>query len=237
MNFVLIPAGTFTMGSDAPEDNLQWSAQPTRTVTLPTAFYMAQSPCTHVQWKAVMNASPSLFTLYSFGPVERVSWDMIRAAGTGFLDQLNAALPGYGFRLPSEAEYEYATRAGTTTAYFFGSDSTNLSTFAVWYGNSAGSPKQVGSFAPNPWGLFDIVGNVWAWCEDDSHTGYTSAPSNGGAWVDNPRAPFRIRRGGSWANWAWGGKEYRSAFRDQNAPNDISASVGCRLVLPVPPTH
>lgn len=234
MDFVLVPAGSFTMGSAATEDNYGLAATPAHTVTIGAAFYVAKTHITQAQWKAVMGATnnPSYFSGDTL-PVEQVSWGAIRTPTTGFLDKLNTAVTSYGFRLPSEAEYEYACRAGTTTAYFFGTDSTNLSTYANWDGVSTST---VASLAPNPWGLYDIIGNVSHWLEDDGHDGYTSAPVNGSAWVDTPtRRTYRVLRGGSWGD---GGDYYcRSAFRtDLIAPDGSDDVVGFRVVLPVPGT-
>ena len=237
IDFVLVPAGSFTMGSNDPIDSTWWTATPTHTVSFQEAFYMGTTGITQAQWKAVLGVTnnPSFFNGDTL-PVEQVSWDMIRNPGTGFLDQFNAALTGYGFRLPSEAEYEYACRAGTTTAYFFGADSTNLSTYAWWSGNSGSTTHAVGTKAPNPWGLYDIIGNVWQWPEDDGHNGYTGAPVDGSAWVDTPtRARGRVLRGGSWDYYPYD-YIYRSAIRLNGWPEN-TLDCGFRVSLPVPRTH
>lgn len=234
MDFVLVPAGSFTMGSDDPLDSQWQNAQPPHTVTIGEAFYVAKTHLTQAQWKAVMGATnnPSYHQGDTF-PVEQVSWDMIRTPSTGFLDQLNAAVPGQGFRLPSEAEYEYVCRAGTTTAYFFGADSTNLSTYANWSGTNS---SVAGALAPNPWGLYDITGNVWHWLEDDGHNGYTGAPVDGSAWVNTPtRSTYRVLRGSSW--YVEGGDVCRSAIRTYVLPYGYWTYVGFRLVLSASGTH
>jgi formylglycine-generating enzyme required for sulfatase activity len=229
MDFVLVPAGSFTMGSAATGDNYGLVATPAHTVTISEAFYVAKTHITQAQWKSVMGATnnPSWFSGDTL-PMETVSWDAIRTPTTGFLAQLQRAFAGYGFRLPSEAEYEYACRAGTTTAYFFGTDSTTLSTYA----NGSGvSTSPVASFAPNPWGLYDIIGNVWHWVEDDVHSGYTSAPVDGSAWVDTPvRGSYRVLRGGS---WIMGGGSCRSATRVGSTQGNHGSDIGFRVVLPV----
>lgn len=227
MDFVLVPAGAFTMGSDAPEDN----APAPHTVTFRKAFYMARTELTQAQWMAIMGANPSQFTGDTLA-VETVSWDAIRTPGTGFLDQLNTALPGCGFRLPSEAEWEYACRAGTTTAYFFGADTTSLGTYA-WIAPSG--TQAVGTKAPNPWGLYDLAGNVWEWNEDDYHSVYTGAPLDGSAWVDAPRGANRVLRGGSSIS-PFDQHYFRSASRGYNGSDHADASIGFRVVVPVPGT-
>jgi formylglycine-generating enzyme required for sulfatase activity len=224
MVFVLVPAGSFTMGSTATEDSTRLNAQPPHTVTTGQAFYVAETELTLSQWTAVMGS----FTNDNH-PVEQVSWDDIRKSG-GFLDQLNAAVPGKSFRLPSEAEWEYVCRARTTTAFFFGADATNLDTYAVWETSNTAVGK---TKAPNPWGLYDILGNVWEWNEDDSHSGYNLAPADGSAWVDSPlRSGSRIQRGGGWSDTA--ATYFRSAFRNYDLFATVSVSRGFRLVMPAP---
>jgi len=267
MTFVLVPPGSFQMGAAANTFDSNWlDATDQHTVTIPHAFYVARTECTQAQWKAVTGSDPSWFTVARGGvlvdddrrPVDYVSWDHIRTAGTGYLALLNAAVPSHVFRLPSEAEFEYFVRAGTTTNYFFGDASTDLGTYAVWDmfgvgeplpGDPGGPTAIAGSLQPNPWGLYDILGNVWEWCEDDAHgtdhhlqasppatdgTGYASAPANGTAWVDAPRGATRILRGGGlFGNDAL---SPRSAFRYNRAPNyREGGSFGFRLVMDIVP--
>ena len=229
MDFVLVPDGNFIMGSDTPEDSAAQCAQPAHAVALGEAFYMASTELTQGQWKAVMGSTsnPSAH-LGDALPLEGVSWNALRAAGTGFLDRMNIAMPGYGFRLPSEIEWECACRAGTGTAYYFGEDPTDLSAYAAW---GASGTTVVASFAPNPWGLYDMLGNVWEWVEDDAHLGYAGSPVDGSAWVDAPRCSFRILRGGSWLN---GDALLRSAIRGYSWPEESGGDIGVRLVLAVP---
>jgi formylglycine-generating enzyme required for sulfatase activity len=231
MDFILVPAGTFTMGSDQTADWDALDTRPPHDVTHSQAFYLAKTELTQAQWKAVMGATnnPSNFK-NDARPLEQVSWTSFRTSGTGFLDQLNTALPGRNFRLPTEAEWEYALRAGTETAYFFGPTAADLLLYAV---SNTTSTATVGSKAPNPWGFYDITGNVRELQEDDSHSGYVGAPDDGSAWVDSPRGAARVVRGGAY-DGAFGDRYARSAYRDDADPAAYWSSVGYRLVMPVP---
>jgi formylglycine-generating enzyme required for sulfatase activity len=235
MDFVLVPAGSFTMGSNASPDGYQFKGTDTRpihTVTIGKAFYVAKTELTVAQWRAVMGATNnhSMYgSTYDTYPVWSVSWDEIE--GIGFLNQLNVALPTYGFRLPSEAEWEYACRAGTVWEYFFGVGL--LSTYAATTSN-----ESVATLAPNPWGLYDIIGNNWEWTEDDFHYNYNGAPVDGSAWVDTPRGTDRALRGGGWIS-STGNFDlfYRSAFRDYSFEGDSYSNFGFRLVFSASRVH
>jgi formylglycine-generating enzyme required for sulfatase activity len=181
-------------------------------------------------------------------PVYDVSWDNIRGPD-GFIDRINALGQGT-FRLPSEAEWEYACRAGTTTRFLFG-DSLGCDDFCedcdaadgnpasglrsdyMWWCGNAGLPtdpgagcRTVASKFANAFGLFDMHGNVWEWCEDDWHANYTAAPNDGSAWVDSPRASDRIFRGGYWGD---GAMDCRSSRRSYALPTYHSGSIGLRI--------
>lgn len=240
MEFVLVPAGTFTMGSASHYDSHWLEATPTHTVTIDHAFYMAKYPCTQAQWQAVTNSNPSMFPNHPTHPVEQVSWNAIRRDSTGYLDLLKCIAPGHVFRLPSEAEYEYAVRAGTTTDYFFGDSIPDLATYA-WYEQPTTLP--VGLKAPNQWGLYDIIGNVFQWCEDDSHgshprlneplsPGYAGAPADGSAWIGTPRGTMRVLRGGGW--YGTDALSPRSGFRYDRPEDNADGINGFRLVMNVP---
>lgn len=161
-----------------------------------------------------------------------MSWDDIQGTDTGFVDRLNLALPGYGFRLPTEAEWEYACRAGTNTTYSFGDSDAQLGQYAWFPGNCGGSTHAVGTLLPNPWGLYDVHGNVWEWCLDDWHQGYAGAPSDGSAWIDSPRGDLRVMRGGAWEDVEHYG--HRSALRHPWFTDGSGNPWGFRLAATVP---
>ena len=153
-----------------------------------------------------------------------VSWEDAQA----YADWLNKKT-GKEFRLPSEAEWEYACRAGTRTRFYTGDSDKDLDR-AGWYrSNSGNKTHPVGEKAPNVWGLYDMHGNVWEWVEDDwqgSYSSYNGAPDDGRAWVENSRGSYRVLRGGSWFNAA---QDCRSAMRYSFAPGYRDGGVGFRL--------
>ena len=179
---------------------------------------MLSTEITQLQWKTVMGAdyNPSFWKGDSL-PVEQiVSWDSCQS----FLAKLNQLDPGKNYRLPSEAEWEYACRAGTTTRFYWGDDPDYLrvESYAWYFGNFNESTHPVATKIPNAWGLYDMCGNVWEWCEDDSHDNYNGAPTDGSAWVDSPRGAERTWRGGSIRSY---GAMCRSARR-----GGVGAGVG-----------
>jgi formylglycine-generating enzyme required for sulfatase activity len=236
MDFVLVPAGQFTMGSGDPADQVpSLAATPAHAVAFSRALYVGRALVTQAQWMAVMGATnnPSHFDGSACGyalPVDTVCY---YDAWSDFLPSLERALPSNGFRLPTEAEWEYVCRAGTTTAFFFGTDMTNISKYAWCYLNAGGATHPVATLAPNPWGLYDMVGNVWQWCGDDAHPDYAGAPVDGSAWVDSPRGNDRILRGGSY--YYIGSDQapllYRSAYRSSMYPLAYNRPVGFRVVM------
>jgi formylglycine-generating enzyme required for sulfatase activity len=207
-----VPAGTFRMGSEA-----EGSAH---LVTLTRAFQIGRYPVTQAQWTAVMEANPSEFRGED-RPVEQVSWDDCQA----FLARLNALGEG-GYRLPSEAEWEYACRAGATGKFCFGDDERLLGEHAWTSENAGGQTHPVGQKRPNAWGLHDVHGNVWEWCQD-WYDDYPPGPA-----VDPPGAPSgfmgaRILRGGCWR----GGADFAaSAHRGGRGPAFKGGILGLRLV-------
>ncbi len=187
MQFVEIPAGRFVMGSEA------LGYGPEREVSV-ASFYMGVHEVTQAQWEAVMGFNPSAFRGAS-RPVEQVSWLDAQA----FLEQLNLREGTNRYRLPSEAEWEYAARAGTTTRFFFGDDAAPLRRFA-WFGagEHRGS-RVVGGLKSNPWGLHDLYGNVWEWVQDCWYDSYEGAPAD--ARVRGGRdCQLGTLRGGGWNN-------------------------------------
>ena len=226
--FCWIPPGSFLMGRHPGDRSLSESEVPLHEVTFAQGFWLSKYPITQAQWRAVMGTNPSYFR-GNRRPVETVSWNAIRQEG-GVLDQLAAAHPGHHFRLPSEAEWEYAYRAGTTTRYFWGEDprDTEIDDYA-WHGgnNPPAGTQDVGGKRPNAWGLHDMAGNVWEWCEDDWHWDYSGAPADGSAWLQPRRTAWRVIRGGSWYYEA----EYcRAANRNYSFPDNAFNIIGFRIV-------
>jgi formylglycine-generating enzyme required for sulfatase activity/tRNA A-37 threonylcarbamoyl transferase component Bud32 len=213
MEMVLVPAGRFKMGST----NGQESEKPVHDVTISQPFYMGKYEVTQAQWKAVMGSNPSNSKGDNL-PVEHVSWDDVIA----FIVRLNAQKDGYSYRLPSEAEWEYACRAGTTREYAGDLDSM------AWYDkNSDNKTRDVGTKLPNAFGLFDMHGNVWEWCQDWYHDSYNGAPADGSAWQSGGEQKDRVLRGGSWNVDA---SVLRSAARVRNTPDVRFNNLGFRVV-------
>lgn len=195
LDFVLIPAGRFVMGNDHPADPRRSpSPSPAHPVTIRRAFYFAKTPTTVAQWEAIAGAARPTVAAPDEA-VGGVSFESIKAT---YLPELNRRLPGHSFRLPSEAEWEYACRAGTTTAYFHGPDAARVWDYAWSIGAYQADPHPVGKRLPNPWGLYDLTGLVFQWCEDLAHDGYMGAPQDSGPWLEpwpNVMEGQRILRG------------------------------------------
>lgn len=233
MKFVLIPAGLFTMGSRmSPKalvgrfgGKIEWYYQekPQHAVKIEKPFYLQTTPVTQGQWLLVMGKNPSRFeNVEDNCPVEQVSWEDAQQ----FINKLNQIEQIKNYRFPSEAEWEYACRAGSETEFFFGDDVKRLGEFAWYSENSEMKTHPVGEKKPNVWGLCDIQGNIWEWVEDDYHESYEKAPADGRAWVDDPRGSGRVIRGGGWGNFA---RDCRSGARDFGRPDDRGGNVGFRL--------
>jgi len=211
IEFVRIPAGEFPMGSE----NGDTDEKPVHRVRITKAFEIGKCEVTQAQWGKVMGNNPSQFKGPD-RPVESVSWDDIQ----DFLRKLNAINDGYRYRLPTEAEWEYAARAGST------GDSEDLALTAWYDGNSDKQTHPVGAKRPNAWGLYDMLGNVWEWCQDwYDESYYRSSPE-----TDPPGAgsgQVRVMRGGSWLAPS---SSCRAASRSRSVPGVSHASVGFRLV-------
>jgi formylglycine-generating enzyme required for sulfatase activity len=222
MEFVLIPAGSFLMGSPDSDRKARDNEKPQHKVTISQPFYLGKYEVTQSQWEAVMGSNPSDFSGRS-NPVENVSWEDVQ----GFIKKLNQKEGGNKYRLPTEAEWEYAARAGTTSIYSFGDDAGALGRYAWCWGNSGWSTHPVGQKEPNPWGLCDMHGNVYEWVQDWYGKNYY-AESPG---ID-PRGPssgsYRVFRGGCWINLA---RNCRSAARDEVPPGHSSGGHGFRLAF------
>jgi formylglycine-generating enzyme required for sulfatase activity len=224
MEFVLIPAGTFMMGSPDSDTEAHDNEKPAHRVTISHPFYLGKYPVTQEQWERVMGAHPSQFTGDHNRPVDVVSWEETQEC----IGRLNTCEGGVGYRLPTEAEWEYACRAGAQTAYSFGDDPSQLDAYG-WYANNSGFMSHpVGQREPNAWGLYDMHGNVWEWVQD-SYRAYTPEP------VTNPQGSasgsYRVFRGGSWGN---GAGHCRSAYRGDVAPGYRNGALGFRLLRAAP---
>lgn len=229
-----IKAGEFTMGSPASELGRN-DDEAQRRVVLTKDFWLGQCPVTQGQWKAVMGANPSHFQNGDDYPVENVNWHEAR----GFCAKVNALfqdlLPqGYHFDLPTEAQWEYACRAGTTVALYTGRDLTgedspcpNVEPIGWYEGNSGGTTHAVGGKIPNAWGLYDMIGNVCEWCLDSYRKDYVADPEFL-AGEDMTAPGQRIRRGGCWLSRP---KLCRSAFRCHFDPASREVILGLRLAL------
>jgi formylglycine-generating enzyme required for sulfatase activity len=219
---VMIPGGEFVMGYDK---NLAKDEKSAHRVTVP-GFMLGKFEITQGQWRALMGRNPSGFKACGDTcPVENVSWDDAQA----FIKKLSEKT-GRRYRLPTEAEWEYAARAGSQTSWHFGDDAAQLGRYA-WYrydqGNAEKKTHPVGEKLPNQFGLHDIHGNVWEWVEDCWHDNYQDAPKNGSAWVANCGGEMlRVLRGGSWGNYSG---LLRSAYRINGAPTNRNYIIGLRV--------
>jgi uncharacterized protein (TIGR02996 family) len=225
MTFSFIPPGSFLMGSPHDEEQ-RMPNEIQHRVTLTQGFYLGIHPVTQAQWQAVMGSNPSYFQGNNL-PVESVSWEGCQA----FCRKLGER-DGQRYRLPSEAQWEYACRAGTTTPFHFGAtistDQANYDGYFTYGQGKKGAYRQkttpVGSFPANAWGLFDLHGNVWEWCQDAyGEYGYkdTKDPLN-------DKGDSGALRGGSWLVNPYG---CRAAYRRRLAPEDRSRNYGCRVLL------
>jgi len=218
-----IPAGEFRMGS--PPGEGEESEKPQHTVKLPRSFYMGIYPVTEEQYGAVTRRKSESVPARARHPVTNISWH----AAIDFCAKLSKKT-GKRVRLPSEAEWEYACRAGTQSAYWFGDDAAELSRHAWCVDNSNGHTHPVDKRTSNrnAWGLYDMHGNVWEWCQDHWHENYDMAPSDGSAWDFDGAPNSRVVRGGSWQRYRGG---CRSASRDGTPMKHNSAGIiGFRVV-------
>jgi formylglycine-generating enzyme required for sulfatase activity len=220
MEFVLIPAGSFMMG-DANGVN---DEKPVHRVNITKPFWLGKYEVTQEQWQAVMGNNPSRFKGPK-NPVEQDSWDDCQQ----FFDKLNVKSGGGGgkFQLPTEAQWEYACRAGSTWKYCFGDNEGQLGDYAWYDANSGNQTHPVGLKRPNAWGLYDVHGNVWEWCQDWYDGGYYAKSP-----TDDPTGPTtgsrHVLRGGSW----FGPAGYcRSAGRLIIGPGIRDYGLGLRVSL------
>lgn len=217
--FSFVPAGTFLMGDD--NSSSSWE-RPAHTVNLTQPFYIQRTEVTQQQWESVMGSNPSWYPDCGADcPVDMVAWDDIQE----FLAKLNEAFPEAGFRLPTEAEWEYAARAGTKGDYAGSGFVLDM----AWYDqNSDGKPHPVALKFPSQWGLYDMHGNVWEWVYDKfSPTYYQESPRTDPTGPAESVNQTRMYRGGSWYTSAW---TARSAYRAAMTGFVRASNFGFRLV-------
>jgi formylglycine-generating enzyme required for sulfatase activity len=211
-DFCAIPAGTFQMGSD--------NDGPVHEVTISRSFYMGKYPVTQAQWEAVTGNNPSEFK-GADRPVEQVSWDDCQE----FIRRLNATGKGT-FRLPTEAEWEYSCRAGSRSMFCFGDNEDLLGDYAWYSSNSDRQTRPVGAKEPNAWGLHDMHGNVWEWCQD-WYDDYSTDSATDPQGPSLSPLPVRVFRGGCWR----GGADFAaSAHRGGRGTGYRAGILGFRLI-------
>lgn len=230
-NMVWVPAGSFMMGSPVTEQDRDLDEDPVTDVTLTRGFWMGKHEVTQREYQEITGTNPSWFQGDPNRPVEQVSWKEAVAycARLTERERLAGHLPrSYAYRLPTEAEFEYAARAGTSTRFSFGDDPdySKVNDYAWHFGNSGGKTQPVGRKLPNAFGLHDIYGNVFEWCLDWYADRYAAGP------VRDPLGPTngftRVLRGGS---WDYPAQYCRSAYRNNVTPGRRSRSFGFRVVL------
>jgi formylglycine-generating enzyme required for sulfatase activity len=230
MKLVLIPKGTFTMGPTI-EEKVLFGHEEQHEVTISQDYYLGVTEVTQAQYEKMMGKNPSYFQGAKVGnantdlPVENVSWDDAVEFCKKLSDLPEEKKAGRVYRLPTEAEWEYACRSGSKSAYSFGESSKSLGDYAWFDENSNGQTNPVGQKKPNAWGLYDMLGNVWEWCSD----WYDEYPKGA---VSDPTGPIkgsvRVYRGGSWRNVPAG---CRSAGRRRSAPSLRGDDLGFRVAL------
>jgi formylglycine-generating enzyme required for sulfatase activity len=237
LRVVRIPPGSFLMGSPASEQGREANEGPQRAVRIDSSYFLGETEITQAQWKAVMGTDPSAAFGFSgphIGPdvpVFQVAWEDCQE----FVEALNRLGPGT-FRLPSEAEWEHACRARSWTRYSSGDildcgdgcqACEELDAVAVWCGSGGGSPEPVASHLPNAFGLYDMHGNEWEWCQDYYHSSLERTPLDGSPRLDPPSGPLlRSARGGNWESPA---PQARSASRVGLPPNSLLVRCGLRI--------
>ena len=216
---IYIKEGSFMMGND---DNKAYDwEKPVHKVTVPS-FYLGKYLLTQVLWEAVMGNNPSRFKGEN-RPVEQVSWEDTQI----FIQKLNE-MTGRTYRLPTEAEWEFAARGGIHTEEYRYAGSDKLKEVGWYEENSSGQTHPVGQKLGNELSLYDMSGNVWEWVEDQWHSDYTGAPKDGSAWLNADKGASRVLSGGSWIRSA---RRCRVSDRLNASPGDRGGDIGFRLVL------
>jgi formylglycine-generating enzyme required for sulfatase activity len=222
LEMVLIPAGEFMMGSPDSDRGAANDEKPQHRVRITQPFYMGKYPVTQEQWTAVMGDNPSFFKGPK-NPVEWVSWEDCLV----FLRRLNEKAGMGKWEFPTEAQWEYACRAGSTTIFCFGDDESGLGDYGWYDKNSGGKPHPVGEKKPNPWGLYDMHGNVWQWCRDWYDPAYYAYSP-----TDDPTGPEtgtdRVSHGGCWFSPA---RSARSANHGRIEAAHHGSHLGFRAAL------
>jgi len=224
-NLVLIPGGVFQMGSPETEEGRCKREGPVHEVKVPS-FYLGRYPVTNEEYGRFLVANKGMKEPEYWGD-RRFNQSRQPVVGVSWKDAQRYALWA-GLRLPSEAEWEYACRAGTSTRYYSGDSEADLDRVGWYDKNSGNQLHPVGEKEPNAFGLYDMHGNVWEWVEDDWHGSYTEALLDGKAWVDNPRSSGRVLRGGSWYDDP---QDCRSASRLWIVPHFRYLHIGFRLAV------
>jgi formylglycine-generating enzyme required for sulfatase activity len=215
LEMIYIRGGEFTMGSNFLDES------PPHRVKL-SPFFIGKYQITQAQWMAVMGKNPSHFKGADL-PVENSLWDDVMK-----FCEVASKRSGKSYRLPTEAEWEYACRAGSTTKYSFGNDEDSLGDYAWYSENSGDKIHPVGQRKPNTWGLYDMHGNVWECCEDVWHRDYSGAPTDGSAWLSGGNLNIRVMRGGSYSN---PGDCSSSTYRSFNVVRFFLGAAGFRVVV------
>ena len=221
IKLILIPDDEFQMGRECDDGR----TATLRRIKSTKPFYIGKFEVTQAQYQQIMQVNPSR-QVGADNPVEHMSWNSASAFCAKVSD-----LTGLPVRLPTEAEWEYACRAGTSTLSYLGDTDDDLAKAAWYRENSEGGPHPVGQKEPNAFGLYDMLGNVWEMCEDDWHFGYNGAPKDTSAWIDEPRANQRVIRGGTYNL----GAQLTTSFHRSGciAGDESDYFAGFRVVVPI----